>query len=135
MGRVRVFYGHEGVVPPTGLRSRSAAAPTAPVDPEVDEVVADDLDGAPVELVGEVVEDGDEGDLAPASLEYVDGREVEVGEDGLPVLEAAVPALPDGGWSGPELDSFAEENGIDLTGAKKTKADKLARILETLKES
>lgn len=155
MGRVRVFYGHEGVVPPTGYRARSAAA-TAPVaDAEADEVVIDSLEGEPVELVGELVEDGE---AVPAgSLTRVDGStDVEVGEDGIPVLSEAdavdeapqadvdaAPAehvegeasgLPDEEWTGSELDAFAEENGIDLTGAKKTKGDKLARILETLKE-
>ena len=55
MGKVRVFYGHEGVVPPTGLRTRSAA-PTQPEESEVDEIVADDPNGEPVEIVGELVE-------------------------------------------------------------------------------
>lgn len=139
MGRVRVFYGHEGVVPPTGLRSRSAAAPAPEVeDAEVDviETIPGTEDAAPVEIVGEPVEDG----------------EVPVDEDGVPVLEpiadeddaAAVAAapdraeaapLPDDSWSGPELDEYAEEHGIDLTGAKKTKATKLARILEFTKEA
>lgn len=155
MGKVRRFYGHEGIVPPLGFRSHAAAAiaSEAPVD-EADVLVADSLEGEPVELVGEVIEEGDEGGAA-GSATRVDGSEVEVGEDGIPVLsdadliedgdevEAAEveadaeaadvdAAVPDDSWSGPELDGYAEEHGIDLTGAKKTKATKLARILESL---
>lgn len=141
MGRVRVFYGHEGIVPPTGYRARSAAAPAAPeADVEVDEIVAESLEGEPVELVGEVIEDGDV--VEAGQVVRVDGSEVPVGDDGIPVLTDADEVdeqgggieLPDDSWTGPELDAFAEEKSIDLTGAKKTKADKLARILETLKE-
>lgn len=150
MGRVRVFYGHEGVVPPTGSWPRSAA-PAAPVE-----------DAEPVEVVGELVEGGDV--VEPGHVERLDGSEVPVGDDGVPVLDGAdlvdadaeiddgdaeiddaeveaeehvegeASGLPDEEWTGPELDAFAEENGIDLTGAKKTKGDKLARILESLKE-
>lgn len=32
MTRTRVFYGHEGAIPPTGLRVRSGGAPAAPAD-------------------------------------------------------------------------------------------------------
>ena len=152
MGRVRVFYGHEGVVPPTGLRSRSAAAPAPEVeDAEVDviETIPGTEDAAPVEIVGEPVEDGEV--ISPAEIVNVDGSPAPVDEDGVPVLEpiadeadapVAAPgdaetlqALPDDSWSGPELDEYAEQNGIDLTGAKKTKATKLARILESTKEA
>lgn len=148
MGRVRVFYGHEGVVPPTGLRSRSAAAPAPEVeDAEVDviETIPGTEDAAPVEIVGEPVEDGEV--VSPAEIVNVDGSPVPVDEDGVPVLEPiadeapaagdaeTLQALPDDSWSGPELDEYAEQNGIDLTGAKKTKATKLARILESIKEA
>lgn len=56
MGKVRVFYGHEGVVPPTGLRSRSAAD-AAPVE-EADEIVTEPgTEGdAPTELTAEAIE-------------------------------------------------------------------------------
>lgn len=138
MGRVRVFYGHEGVVPPTGLRSRSAAAPAPEVeDAEVDviETIPGTEDAAPVEIVGEAVEDSEV--ASPAEIVNADGSPVPVDEDGVPVLESVADeqALPDDSWSGPELDEYAEQNGIDLTGAKKTKATKLARILESTKEA
>lgn len=109
MGRVRVFYGHEGVVPPTGLRPLSAAAPAAPeteavelvadvaasvADVEVGEVVSDSLEGEPVELVG----------------------------------------VPDASWTKGELIAFAEERGIDMTGATKTKTAALGRVLDSIKE-
>lgn len=144
MGRVRVFYGHEGVVPPTGSRPRSAA----PAAPAADEAVADSLTGEVVEPVGEAIPEGvDPG--PPAVVEYMDGTPVETDTDGYPLLPEVAPAeevapadevapaeevsdLPDDSWTGPELDSFAVEYGIDLTGAKKTKAEKLARILEAL---
>lgn len=140
MGRVRVFYGHEGVVPPTGLRSRSAA-PAAPVSDDVDEIVSDSSEGEPIELVGELVEDG--APVAPGGIVHVDGTPVPVGEDGIPVLTDAIDdeepaaeadALPDDSWTKADLLAFAEERGIDMTGAKKTQPLALARILETLKE-
>lgn len=147
MGRVRVFYGHEGVVPPTGLRPRSAAAPAPAAAPaEVDEVVSDDLQGSPVVLVGEPVEDGEV--ISPAEIVNVDGSPVPVDEDGAPVLEpvadegAAAPgdadalqAAPDDSWTKGELLAFADERGIDMTGATKTKPAALARVLESLKEA
>jgi len=140
MGRVRVFYGHEGVVPPTGLRSRSAA-PAQPEPEEVDEIVADSSEGEPVELVGEPIEDGDEL-LAPAGIVRVDGTEVPVGDDGIPVLteadeveeEVGGVELPDDSWTKGDLLAFADVKGIDMTGATKTKPAALARILESLKE-
>lgn len=107
MGRVRVFYGHGEVVPPTGSSPRSAA-PAGPSAPDVDEVIATSLDGDAVELLGEPIAE----DVEP---------EVEL-------------VIPDDSWSTPELEAFAEANGIDLTGAKKNKGEKLARILSTLKE-
>lgn len=135
MGRVRVFYGHEGVVPPTGYRARPAAAPAAP---EVDEVVSDDPNGEPVELVGELVEDG--ATVAAGGIVLPSGAEVPVGDDGLPVLgevdEAADETpVPDESWTKADLLSFAEERGIDMTGAKKTVPLALARIRENLEES
>lgn len=146
MGRVRVFYGHEGVVPPTGLRSRSAAAPAPEVeDAEVDviETVPGTEDAAPVEIVGEAVEDGEV--VSPAEIVNVDGSPVPVDEDGVPVLEpvadedAAAPgdadtlqAAPDDSWTKGELLAYAEERGIDMTGATKTKPAALARVLESL---
>jgi hypothetical protein len=135
MGRVRVFYGHEGVVPPTGLRARSAAAPAAP---EVDEVVSNSTEGEPIELVGELVEDG--AAVAPGGIVHVDGTPVPVDADGIPVLEAAeeepaeADALPDDSWTKGDLLAFAEKRGFDMTGATKTKPLALARVLESLKE-
>ncbi len=152
MGRVRVFYGHEGVVPPTGLRPRSAAAPApeAP-DAEVDviETIPGTEDAAPVEIVGEPVEEGEV--VSPAEIVNADGSPVPVDEDGVPVLEPvadeddaavaapgdadALQALPDDSWTKGDLLAFAEERGIDMTGATKTKPAALARVLEALKEA
>jgi len=148
MGKVRVFFGHEGVVPPTGLRSRSAA-PADPEDEGVDEIVSDDPNGEPVEIVGELVEDGDE--ETPAVVTLADGSEPEVDEDGTPILpaiededaeeveddeeEAPAEELPNGDWTVGEIEEWAAKHdpAIDLTGATKTKATRLARIAETLK--
>ena len=145
MGRVRVFYGHEGVVPPTGLRSRSAAAPApeAP-DAEVDviETIPGTEDAAPVEIVGEAVEDGEV--VSPAEIVNVDDSPVPVDEDGVPVPEpvaeadvdeaatVAAQAVPDDSWTKGDLLAYAEEHGIDMTGATKTKPAALARVLESL---
>lgn len=141
MGRVRVFYGHEGVVPPTGLRSRSAAAPAPEVEDaevvDVVETIPGTENAAPVELVAEAVEDGEV--VAPAEIVNVDGSPVPVDEDGVPVLEpvddeAEGDALPDDSWTKGDLLAFAEERGFDMTGATKTKPAALARVLESLKE-
>ncbi|QDP45516.1 hypothetical protein SEA_FUZZBUSTER_32 [Microbacterium phage FuzzBuster] len=146
MGKVRVFYGHEGVVPPTGLRTRSAA-PAQPdeAEVEVDEIVADDPNGEPTEIVGEPVEDGEI--VAPGHFELADGSEPDVDEDGNPVLpaiddeaevaeeEAPAEELPNGDWTVGEIEEWASNQTppIDLTGATKTKATRLARINDTLK--
>lgn len=138
MGRVRVFYGHEGVVPPTGLRVRSGA-PASPE--EVDEIVSDGIPGAaPVELVGELVDDGTA--TEPGLVILADGSEALVDEDGVPVLSdaapvdaeeaEAAPALPDDSWTKGELLDFAKDRGFDMTGATKTKPAALARVLELL---
>ena len=149
MGRVRVFYGHEGVVPPTGFRTRSAAAPApeaeaVEADVDVVETIPGTEDAAPVELVGEAVEDGEV--VVPAEIVNADGTPVEVDADGIPVLEPIADedeevadsgdaeALPDDSWTKADLLAFAEERGIDMTGAKKTQPLALARILESLKE-
>lgn len=135
MGRVRVFYGHEGIVPPTGLRPRSAAEPAPDAESEVDviETIPGTEDGAPVELVGEAVEDGE--GISSAEIVNVDGSPIPVDEDGVPVPESAADALPDESWTKGDLLAFAEENGIDMTGATKTKPAALARILESTKEA
>lgn len=129
MGRVRVFYGHEGIVPPTGLRPRSAApAPPEVEDAEVDvvETIPGSEDAAPVEIVGELVEDGEV--VAPGEIVNVDGTPVPVDEDGIPELQA----LPDDSWTKGELLAYAEGRGIDMTGATKTKPAALARVLESI---
>lgn len=88
MTKVRTFYGHEGVVRPLGLVSEveeeevevevldetldggAGEDPTSNADGDgdedggsgedgVDEIVSDDPNGTPVELVGEVVADGE----------------------------------------------------------------------------
>ena len=146
MGRVRVFYGHEGVVPPTGLRSRSAAAPAPEVeDAEVDviETIPGTEDAAPVDIVGEPVEDGEV--VSPAEIVNVDDSPVPVDEDGVPVLEPVaedegfapgdadtLQAAPNDSWTKGDLLAYAEEHGIDMTGATKTKPAALARVLESL---
>lgn len=109
MGRVRVFYGHEGVVPPLGLRAPAAAAP-ASVDDEVVEYVSTDPLGDPIELVGEPIDDaaGDDDELV--------GDPIEPEGD-----------LPDEDWTNAEIDDWAAAREVDLAGAKK-KRDKLALI-------
>lgn len=142
MGKVRVFYGHEGVVPPTGSKSRSAALAQPEEDQvEADEIVADDLSGEPVEIIGEPVED--DADVTPAEIVRTDGTVVEAGEDGIPVLTDADEVVeevedadeadqPDESWTVGEIEEWAETHEIDLTGHSKSKKTRLARISEAL---
>lgn len=60
----------------------------------------------------------------PAEVEYADGSEVEVGDDGIPVV---YDKTPDESWKNDEIKAWAEAQGVDLGGATK-KADMLAAI-------
>lgn len=98
MGRVRTFRGHEGVVPPTGLRPRSAA-PAAPAEDEIEEVEVVETETPEVE-----VENSD----APADeLNYID--------------------VPDSSWKVSDIDAFAELYEITFPDGVK-KAGKLEAI-------
>lgn len=66
----------------------------------------------------------------PADVTYVDGTKPEVGEDGIPVVEAKT---PDESWKNADIVAYAEENNIDLGGATK-KSDMLAAITADTKE-
>lgn len=160
MGRVRVFYGHEGVVPPTGLRSRSAAAPApeAELSPEeeFDGIVGFDEEGNATEFIeaaevedaevdeaafaeaAAATDDADEADADEAEVEDADEdadaeSDEDEAEDGDAESDEAE-ALPDDSWTKGDLLAFAEERGFDMTGATKTKPAALARVLEHLKE-
>lgn len=117
MGLRRVFYGHEGVVYPTGLVSPDADSPAGD---EVVEYVTDDPNGEPVEIVGEPVEDNAEGPAATATL-----------TDGTVVTDLSEAEIPDGSWKVPAINDWAKDHGIDL-GDAKTKPEKLAVIGEAL---
>lgn len=119
MGLRRVFYGHEGVVPPTGLVSSEA---DSPAEDEVVEIVTEDPNGEPVEIVGEPVED--QGQEVTASATLLDGTVVTE----LPAIDETV---PDGSWKVPAINDWAKDHGIDL-GDAKTKPEKLAIIGEAL---
>jgi len=99
MGRVRVFYGHEGVVPPTGLRARSAADPAPD---EVDEVVT--IEGTegdePTELTAEAIELPDNSWKVPQIDAFAEEHGIEFPEgakkpEKLAAVEAWAAALPE----------------------------------------
>jgi hypothetical protein len=105
MTRTRVFYGHQGVVPPTGSRPRSAAR------------------AVPEESLGEA-------DLIGDEIVTPDGEvfEVDTSED-----EVETADTPDETWKVADLDAYAELHGIDFGDASKKK-DKLAVILGHINE-
>lgn len=150
-----MFYGHEGVVPPTGLRSRSAAAPAPEAEAELspeekfDGIVGFDDEGNATEFIEAAdVEDAevDEAAFAEAAAATEDAEsdadEVEDADAESDADEAEdaesdageAEALPDDSWTKGDLIAFAEERGFDMTGATKTKPAALARVLEHLKE-
>lgn len=151
MARTRVFYGHEGVVLPTGLRPRSAAAP-APEDDDLEAAVAaaleagyteDDLvdsDGQPLDAAGIrrslQVADDDLVTDAGSAVEPADVIETTPGsEANEPVAVLSEPIdLPTSDWKVAEIDAFAEEHGIEFEdGAKKpAKLDAVKAWAESL---
>src|SRR5678816_134215 len=50
------------------------------------------------------------------AAEYADGSEVEVGDDGIPVV---YDKTPDESWKNDEIKAWAEAQGVDLGGATK----------------
>lgn len=132
MTHTRRFYGHQGVVPPTGSGRRPAdAAPEAIVEEVIEATVEG---GSEVIIDGaiEVIVESD--DAAP---EAIDDAAPEVINDAAPeVIVEAVDAadaapeviveeviadavveqlvLPDATWKVSAIDAFAEEWGIDL---------------------
>lgn len=77
-----------------------------------------------------ISEEGPSDEEVPADVTYVDGTKPEVGEDGIPVVEAKT---PDESWKNADIVAYAEENNIDLGDATK-KADMLAAITADTKE-
>ncbi len=95
MGRVRVFYGHEGVVPPTGLRARSGAAPEA----EVATIEGTEGD-APTELTAEAIDLPDNSWKVPQIDAFAEEHGIEFPEGAkkpvkLAAVEAWAAALPE----------------------------------------
>lgn len=106
MTRTRVFYGHEGVVPPTGLRARSGARP----GPEADEVVTiEGTEGnAPTELTAEAIELPDNSWKVPAIDGFAEEHGIEFPEGAKkPEKLAAVEA-----WAA-HLPTLTDEAGDD----------------------
>lgn len=98
MTRTRVFYGHEGVVPPTGLRARSGGRP----GPEVDEVVTiEGTEGeAPTELTAEAIELPDNSWKVPQIDAFAEEHGIEFPEgakkpEKLAAVEAWAATLPE----------------------------------------
>lgn len=126
MTRTRVFYGHEGVIPPTG--GIVSLEGDTPAEDEVTEIVTDDPNGEPVVIEGQPVEGGEDEELT-GSATLLDGTIVTE----LPVVDDAAETeeTPDGSWKVPAIENWAKDNGIDL-GDAKTKPEKLAVIRDAL---
>src|SRR5690606_15161076 len=85
----------------------------------------------PINLVGQVVEDGE--DITPAVVVNADGSEVEVDEDGNPVLkaideDAEEVERPDESWTVAQIEDWAgkQEPAIVFPADATKKADQLA---------
>lgn len=147
MGKVRTFRGsRDNIVRPLGLGQKIKAE-----KPEVVEIVSDDPNGEPIELVGEFIEQLEDGTFVDE-----DGNPVEFDEGDIPVMhdgdtveveddetedvestdedEDAEPSESEidlDGMDKTELQAFAEKHGIDSSG----RIDHLrARIAKSLKE-
>lgn len=123
MGRTRVFYGHEGVVPPLGLRASVAAPPAPEVD---DEEIVDDTelhaDSSSIDEAGEQTDDG------TAVIETIPGT-----EDGEPVeIEAEPIDLPTSRDKVKVIDAFIaeqrEKGAVIEVAEDATKPEKLDAI-------
>ena len=123
MGKVRTFRGsRDNIVRPLGLGQKIKA--------EEPEIVSDDPNGEPIELVGESIEQLEDGTFVDE-----DGNPVEVDEEDIQafhegdLVEDDKPDLD--AMTKPELQAFAEAHGIDPSG----RVDHLrARIAKSLKE-
>lgn len=124
MGRTRVFYGHEGVVPPLGLRAPVAAPPAPEVDDEeiVDAAELHD-DPASIDEGGEQTEDD-----GTAVIETIPGTE----NDEPVELEAEAVDLPTSRDKVAVIDAFIteqrEKGAVIEVAEDATKPEKLAAI-------
>ena len=114
--------------------AREAAPDSDTNPPAADEIVSDDPNGQPVELIGVPVGDGE---IAPAGeVINADGTPAPTGEDSIPVLtetveaEAAAPAevpVPDETWTDEQLDALGAARGITWR-SNASKATKVAKL-------
>jgi hypothetical protein len=94
--------------------------PEAPAEPEVDEIVADDPNGEPVEIVGTPVEPG--APTAPGAVV------VPAGTEGVEIPEGA----PEKAWTHAQIDAWAARQKppilLEADASKDAKLEAIAKL-------